>query len=79
MLRPDRQKGNADVDMIASEATLLAEADPNKQEDLIRENVLDPMEGEQTWPTDEELAEATANAGTTCFNSSRYGCLLRHQ
>ena len=28
------------------------------QESLQREVELDPMEGEQTWPTEEELAEA---------------------
>ncbi|XP_071442696.1 pre-rRNA-processing protein TSR1 homolog [Hetaerina americana] len=33
-------------------------ADPVKQEDLRTENDIDPMEGEQTWPTAEELAEA---------------------
>ena len=49
--------------MTESEAALLAEADPNRQEDLITENAPDPLEGEQTWPTEEELAEATANAG----------------
>lgn len=30
--------------------------DPMKQENLDQENELDPMEGEQTWPTAEELA-----------------------
>ena len=49
--------------MTESEAALLAEADPNRQEDLIAENSPDPLEGEQTWPTEDELAEATANAG----------------
>ncbi|KAG8233141.1 hypothetical protein J437_LFUL010371 [Ladona fulva] len=33
-------------------------ADPTKQESLKSENEIDPMEGEQTWPTEEELAEA---------------------
>jgi len=32
-----------------------------KQEDLEMENVPDGMEGEQTWPTDEELKEAEEN------------------
>lgn len=38
--------------------TVLARADPQKQESLQSEFVPDPMEGEQTWPTEEELAEA---------------------
>ena len=33
-------------------------ADPEHQEPLIFENELDIMEGEQTWPTEEELREA---------------------
>lgn len=37
---------------------VLMKADPNKQESLQSEVVPDPMEGEQTWPTEEELQEA---------------------
>merc|ERR1711971_1541362 len=33
-------------------------ADPEQQESLVRENAVDPLAGEQTWPTEEELAEA---------------------
>lgn len=33
--------------------------DPMKQEELIVENVPDPLAGEQTWPTEAEMAEAT--------------------
>lgn len=32
--------------------------DPMKQEALLVENVPDPLAGEQTWPTEEEMAEA---------------------
>eukprot|EP00842_Homolaphlyctis_polyrhiza_P004526 jgi/Hompol1/5074/HPOL_001296-RA len=32
--------------------------DPAYQETLVAENEPDPMDGEQTWPTEEELAEA---------------------
>ncbi|XP_048269469.1 pre-rRNA-processing protein TSR1 homolog [Bombus terrestris] len=39
---------------------VLARADPGKQESLESENILDPMDAEQTWPTEEELAEAKA-------------------
>ncbi|XP_071810013.1 pre-rRNA-processing protein TSR1 homolog isoform X1 [Asterias amurensis] len=41
-------------------AIVLDTADPDKQENLDSEAVPDPMEGEQTWPTEEELAEAEA-------------------
>lgn len=44
--------------MIDAEIRVLSEADPDIQETLISTNEVDPMEGEQTWPTDEELAEA---------------------
>ena len=37
-------------------------ADPEHQEPLIFENELDIMEGEQTWPTEEELREASTNS-----------------
>ncbi|XP_012871910.1 PREDICTED: pre-rRNA-processing protein TSR1 homolog [Dipodomys ordii] len=37
---------------------ILMKADPNKQESLQAEVIPDPMEGEQTWPTEEELNEA---------------------
>jgi pre-rRNA-processing protein TSR1 len=32
--------------------------DPEEQDDLVSENEPDFMENEQTWPTEEELAEA---------------------
>ncbi|ELV11152.1 Pre-rRNA-processing protein TSR1 like protein [Tupaia chinensis] len=37
---------------------VLMKADPAKQESLQTEVIPDPMEGEQTWPTEEELSEA---------------------
>lgn len=50
--------------MADAESIVLCVADPDSQVDLVSEMAVDPMEGEQTWPTDEELAEATSNAGT---------------
>ncbi|KAM0733978.1 Pre-rRNA-processing protein TSR1-like protein [Formica fusca] len=40
---------------------ILYTADPEKQETLESEYIPDPMDAEQTWPTEEELAEAAAN------------------
>ena len=37
---------------------LVLRADPTKQQPIDSENSPDPMEGEQTWPTDEELNAA---------------------
>lgn len=55
---------------------LLARADPAFQESLQSEVEPDPMEGEQTWPTDEELKEAEGDSkqsitifDPTCFQS----------
>ncbi|KAL7293972.1 hypothetical protein TKK_0012551 [Trichogramma kaykai] len=39
---------------------VIAVADPEKQESLTAEHIPDPMDAEQTWPTDEELALAEA-------------------
>ncbi|CAK1604524.1 unnamed protein product [Parnassius mnemosyne] len=38
--------------------TVLQVVDPTKQESLISENVPDPMDAEQTWPTEEEIEQA---------------------
>ncbi|KZC09196.1 PREDICTED: pre-rRNA-processing protein TSR1 homolog [Dufourea novaeangliae] len=39
---------------------VLERADSKKQESLVSENIPDPMDAEQTWPTEEELAQAEA-------------------
>ncbi|XP_063167634.1 pre-rRNA-processing protein TSR1 homolog [Candoia aspera] len=46
------------VSEMEEEVKVLSKADPGKQESLQSEVVPDPMEGEQTWPTEEELREA---------------------
>ena len=47
-----------DVEMADPDVRVLGVADPRKQVSLQAENEPDPMEGEQTWPTEEELAQA---------------------
>lgn len=47
---------------------LLARADPAFQESLQSEVEPDPMEGEQTWPTDEELKEAEGDSKAIHYN-----------
>ena len=37
---------------------LIASSTPEEREPLVRENEVDPLDAEQTWPTEEELAEA---------------------
>jgi pre-rRNA-processing protein TSR1 len=41
--------------MNVDSAQILHEADPTAQESLVTENEPDPMDAEQTWPTDEEM------------------------
>lgn len=52
-----RIKGNGST-MDIEGSSLIQKADPLVQESLEAENPLDPMEGEQTWPTPEEIASA---------------------
>uniref|UniRef100_A0A2K5IRD5 Pre-rRNA-processing protein TSR1 homolog n=1 Tax=Colobus angolensis palliatus TaxID=336983 RepID=A0A2K5IRD5_COLAP len=46
------------VDDMEEGLKVLMRADPDRQESLQAEVIPDPMEGEQTWPTEEELSEA---------------------
>lgn len=39
-------------------STVFAKADPDKQTQLIRENIPDEMDAEQTWPTEDEIAQS---------------------
>lgn len=57
----DSQDEEMKEDPLNKEALSVLRPDPNKQESLDSEVVPDPMEGEQTWPTEEELAEADGN------------------
>jgi len=47
--------GRKDVEMGGN---VLAKADPQVQQEMDAENIPDGMDGEQTWPTEEELEEA---------------------
>ncbi|KAF4389095.1 hypothetical protein F8388_026824 [Cannabis sativa] len=47
-----------DSDDISDEVVRCLVPDPLKQEPLLVENVPDPLAGEQTWPTEAEIAEA---------------------
>ncbi|KAF8061341.1 tsr1 [Scenedesmus sp. PABB004] len=62
--RGQRGPGAGDADMAdaGGAAPVLALPDPAQQEPCVRENEPDPLAGEQTWPTDEELADAAAAA-----------------
>lgn len=39
---------------------VLSKADPSQQVSLVKENIPDEMDAEQTFPTDEEIAAARA-------------------
>ncbi|QDZ23541.1 ribosome biogenesis protein BMS1/TSR1 [Chloropicon primus] len=54
-----RKKGKAEGASLMDEDTkTLVVADKSQLESLARENVPDPLAGEQTWPTEEEMREA---------------------
>lgn len=58
----DVQEDSANgTDEMEEDVKILMKADASKQESLQSEVVPDPMEGEQTWPTEEELQEAEAS------------------
>jgi len=63
----DRIETCADINALGARkdvemgGNVLATADPNIQQEIDSENVPDGMDGEQTWPTEEELEEATKN------------------
>jgi hypothetical protein len=46
---------------------ILDQADITKQESLDAENTPDPMDGEQTWPTNEEI-EMAEKESKVCLN-----------
>ncbi|XP_035241528.1 pre-rRNA-processing protein TSR1 homolog [Anguilla anguilla] len=57
--QPKREKGDMEMqDVNGAAVRVLMEADPSHRESLQTEAEVDPMEGEQTWPTDTELLEA---------------------
>ncbi|XP_039613134.1 pre-rRNA-processing protein TSR1 homolog [Polypterus senegalus] len=49
---------NDTLDTMDEHVRVLMKADPTRQESLQSEAEVDPMEGEQTWPTESELKEA---------------------
>lgn len=53
---------------------VLMKADPSTRESLQAEAEVDPMEGEQTWPTESELLEAEGADAETSAAS-----LLEHK
>lgn len=60
-----QDRGAGDVNRAAKEVRVLMKCDPSRRESLQTEAEVDPMDGEQTWPTDSELqeAEGITNAG----------------
>lgn len=63
-------KENTKTDSMDAEVTkvsVLQVADPAKQVGLVTENVPDPMDAEQTWPTEEEIAQANLEVNLSIF------------
>lgn len=60
-----QDRGAGDVNGAGEEVRVLMKSDPSQRESLQMEAEVDPMDGEQTWPTESELqeAEGITNAG----------------
>ena len=58
-LQSSSSKNKDDSNGMTCDSELILDTpDQDRQESLLSENIPDPMEGEQTWPTDEEILEA---------------------
>lgn len=51
-------------DVKGEEVRVLMKSDPSQRERLQTEAEVDPMDGEQTWPTESELQEAEGRTNT---------------
>ncbi|KAL1194958.1 hypothetical protein V5N11_030490 [Cardamine amara subsp. amara] len=61
-LNERKNQSSMELDDLHDEEVLMSLLpDPTKQEPLVVENTPDPLAGEQTWPTEEEMAEADRN------------------
>lgn len=61
-LNPRKKQDLMDADEVHDVEVIRSLApDPEKQEPLLVENIPDPLDGEQTWPTEAEMAEADKN------------------
>nr|VDD44616.1 unnamed protein product [Brassica oleracea] len=62
LLNERRKQNSMELDDSHDEEVLRSLVpDPMKQEPLVTENTPDPLAGEQTWPTEAEMAEADRN------------------
>lgn len=63
-----RIKEGGNVENSTRTVRILERCDPAKQESLDSENIPDPMDAEQTWPTNEdyEMAEKDRQVGSYC-------------
>ncbi|KAG7299885.1 hypothetical protein JYU34_016905 [Plutella xylostella] len=52
------------MDAEFTQVSVLQVADPSKQESLVCENIPNPMDAEQTWPTEEEIEMANQETKT---------------
>ena len=49
----ESQPGDDHADRMAQDGSVLATPESDSQDDLARENVPNPLDAEQTWPTEE--------------------------
>jgi len=63
--------GVAAMEAEASNGGILAQVAPEARESLVRENEPDMLDGEQTWPTEEELKDAEREAAAAAATKRR--------
>lgn len=63
-LGKENTKSDETMDSEVTKVSVLQVADPAKQDSLVSENIPDPMEAEQTWPTEEEIEQANLETKT---------------
>ncbi|KAH9632523.1 hypothetical protein HF086_004538 [Spodoptera exigua] len=57
-LGKENTKSDDTMEAEVTKVSVLQVADPAKQESLVSENVPNPMDAEQTWPTEEEIEQS---------------------
>lgn len=67
--RENARSGDAEMEADVVKLSVLQVADPAKQESLVSENTPDPMDAEQTWPTQAEIEQANLEVILDLFSS----------
>lgn len=62
---PHKYDKSKEAEMTTTEVRVIAKSEPSKQTSLQTENIPDEMDAEQTWPTEDEIANANEETKKT--------------